>query len=104
MDRIILLLVVTALSLQASAVEKVPADVRAYIEEREGCDHMRGEPPDPRDKQRAKEVSREINELCKGTDRRLAGLKRKYASDQRVMRHLNRFDSNVEPDPDRAPR
>jgi hypothetical protein len=99
MVRKILLLLVASFALQAYATEKLPADVRAFIADREGCDHMRGEIPDPSETQRMKEVSGEIERLCKGTDRRLAGLKKKYASKPRVIRNLNRFETPIEISP-----
>lgn len=39
---------------------------------------------DPSDKQRMREVNREIRKLCTGKDKKLAQLKRKYAK-HRVM-------------------
>lgn len=51
----------------------------------EGCDHFQGEIPDPSDKQRMREVNREIRKLCTGKDKKLAQLKRKYANKHRVM-------------------
>jgi hypothetical protein len=67
-----------------------------FIDRREGCDHMRGEMPDPGEKRHTKEVSREIEKLCKGTDKRLAQLKKKYASDVLVIRRLNEFEGIIE--------
>jgi hypothetical protein len=99
MLRKISIVLVASFALHAAATERLPADVRAFIEEREGCDHMRGEIPDASDKQRMREVSREIEKLCKGTDRRLARLKRKYASDRVVTRHLNGFEASIEAAP-----
>jgi hypothetical protein len=92
----ILVIVAVSFALQASANEKLPADVRAFIADREGCDHMRGEIPDPPDPQRMEEVNREIDKLCKGTDRRLAGLKRKYAANRVVAKRLNAFEPRIE--------
>lgn len=79
-----------------AAEEKLPADVAKYVEQREGCDHFRGEVPDPPDAQRMKEIEREILKLCKGTDKTLSKLKRKYAKDQTVMKRLNEFEDNIE--------
>lgn len=92
----ILLPLLASFAFRASAAEKLPADARAFIEKRQGCDHMRGEVPDPTDAQRMREVSREIGKLCKGTDRRLAELKRKYAADRAIMRQLNQFETHIE--------
>jgi hypothetical protein len=97
--RTIILALLSSFSLHVSGAERLPADVRAFIDDREGCDHMRGEIPEPGDKQRMKELGREIDKLCKGTDRRLANLKRKYASDRDVTRRLNGFESSIEAHP-----
>ena len=43
-----------------------------------------------------KEIEREILKLCKGTDKTLSKLKRKYAKDQTVMKRLNEFEDNIE--------
>lgn len=79
-----------------SAAEKLPTDVAKYVEQREGCDHFRGEVPDPPDAQRMREIEREIRELCTGTDKELVKLKRKYAKDQAIMTRLNEFEENIE--------
>lgn len=60
---------------------------------------MRGEVSDPSDKQRMKELNRDINKLCKETDLRLAGLKRKYSANPAVMRGLNQFEVQIEAGP-----
>ncbi len=74
----------------------LPNDVEKFIAKREGCDHMRGEIPEPAQEQRMKEVNREIQRLCKGTDQRLAQLKKKYASHQAVMSRLDEFEPVIE--------
>jgi hypothetical protein len=78
------------------ANEQLPNDVRTFIEKREGCDHMRGEQPDPVDKHRAQQLQRETQKLCKGTDQKLAQLKRKYAKNSSVMQHLDAFEPAIE--------
>jgi len=60
----------------AHAVEHLPKDVSTYIDQREGCYHMTGEIPDPSEKERLREVIREINKQCKGLDKRSCGWKR----------------------------
>ncbi len=79
-----------------AAEAKLPSDVVRYVEQREGCDHFRGEIPDPPDKQRMREIEREIRKLCTGTDKKLAQLKRKYAKNQAVMKRLNEFEEKIE--------
>ena len=81
----------------ASAAEaRLPSDVAKYVEQREGCDHFRGEFPDPPDEQRMKEIEREIRKLCTGTDKKLERLKRKYARNQVVLKRLNEFEEKIE--------
>jgi len=79
-----------------AAEARLPVDVARYVEQREGCEHFRGEIPDPPDKQRMKEIEREIRKLCTGTDKKLQQLKRKYAKNQAVMQRLNEFEENIE--------
>jgi len=81
----------------SAAKERLPADVVKYVEQREGCDHFRGEVPDPPAVQRMKEIEQEIRKLCTGTDKKLNKLKHKYARNQMVMKRLNEFEENVEP-------
>lgn len=81
------------------ADEPLPLDVQRFVGRREGCDHMRGEMPDPGDKQRARAMSREIQKLCAGTDRTLAHLKKRYAKNPGVIRHLEEFESSIEATP-----
>jgi hypothetical protein len=78
------------------ANESIPRDVQRFIDRREGCDHMRGELPDPSEKQRMREVNREIQKLCKGTDKQLIRLKKKYAASPSVTQRLNEFEPGIE--------
>lgn len=52
-----------------AAETRLPADVLNYIGQREGCDHFRGEIPDPPDEQRMKEIEREIASSVKAPTR-----------------------------------
>jgi hypothetical protein len=74
----------------------LPKDVRKFIEKREGCDHTRGEIPEPEQKRKMKDVEREIERLCKGTDKALAQLRSKYASRPEVLRSLDEFEPEIE--------
>lgn len=74
----------------------LPEDVRAFIQRRDSCEHFRGEVPEPTEKRRMKEVVRQINAFCKGTDKALASLKRKYANKTTVMSRLGEYESNIE--------
>ncbi len=83
-------------SAAARADDPLPKDVRDFVFKREGCDHFRGEIPEPRDKRRMREVNRELVELCKGTDKTLAKLKKKYAAKAGIMRQLGEFEEEIE--------
>lgn len=88
----------------ALASAAIPRDVQRFVDKREGCDHMRGEIPEPGDKRRMQEVNREMQKLCKGTDKELAQLKKKYAKNPSVMRRLDEFEPGIEAAPAPAPR
>ncbi|MGF6271687.1 hypothetical protein ABIB38_000029 [Massilia sp. UYP11] len=95
MKTITLLLLLTCLSLHAA--ERMPSDVSAFVERRDACDHFRGEIPEPQDIERMKEVSRQIDKFCRGTDARLARLKKKYGDNPVVLRRLNEYEDQIEP-------
>ncbi|MDK6080517.1 hypothetical protein QPM04_26270, partial [Massilia varians] len=67
--KLVLAILYLGLGSAIAAEVRLPADVAKYVEQREGCDHFRGEIPNPPDEQRMKEVEREIRKLCTGTDR-----------------------------------
>lgn len=93
----IVLVLVLALSYGPSFADgKLPDDVEEFISKREGCDHFRGEVPEPNQRVRMREIEREIRRLCTGTDRELAKLKKKYATEPQIMETLNEFDPAIE--------
>lgn len=78
-----------------------PADVRDFIDMRDACDHWRGEPipehEDDPEEVRKKQIIDAINESCTGTDKRLAALKAAYAKDPRILKLLDEFEPDIEP-------
>jgi hypothetical protein len=96
MKKLLLSVVLELLSVHVGAQETLPKDVERFIEKREGCDHFRGEIPDPEQKPRMREVNREMTRFCSGTDMALFGLKRKYAKDDVVMERLGEFEPHIE--------
>src|SRR5262245_37150097 len=64
----------------AGAAESVrlPAEVAAFLERRESCDHWRGE--FGYDEERQSDIDWAICQACPGTDAQLARLKKKYAA------------------------
>lgn len=80
---------------QASSVAaELPADVSAFKQAREQCDHFRGE--EAYDSKRAAELARKLETYCRGTDGRLAELRKKYADNPRIIAVLAPYESQVE--------
>jgi hypothetical protein len=93
-----------AIALAARAEEPLPPDVRSFVEQRDICDHFRGEPyggPSDREtveqRERREFVIASQQKYCTGTDKRLAELKLKYRDHTKVLDRLNRYDEQVEP-------
>jgi hypothetical protein len=103
MKNVLVCLALLTSALPALAGAPLPRDVQTFVDRREGCNHMRGELPDPAEKQRMKEVNHEIAKLCRGTDKQLAQLKKKYASNATVMQRLNEFEDGIEAGSPAAP-
>ncbi|WP_188578182.1 hypothetical protein [Azorhizobium oxalatiphilum] len=83
-----------AQGLTGAELAALPADVRAFIKRRDGCDHFRGE--EPTDPERAKEINTQLKKLCTGTDAQLARLRLSYATNRAVMRALAPYERKIE--------
>lgn len=90
------LLACVCASLTACAHGSLPADVARFVEQREACEHARGEFPDPPDPERAGEVLKMISEYCTGTDTRLAALRERYVTNAAVTTKLSEYESVIE--------
>lgn len=77
--------------------QRFPTDVTKFVAQRQECDYLRGEIPDPSEKERLEQVIAEINSACRGTDTGLAALKRKYRQNVMVIKELNQFEPQIEP-------
>ncbi|HMN15792.1 MAG TPA: hypothetical protein PKD55_26035 [Bellilinea sp.] len=83
----------------ASGGATLPPEVASYITDRELCEHFRQEPADagtPEQDKRREFVRESIEIYCPGTDRRLAALKRRYASNAAVMSRLAKYENASE--------
>ena len=80
-------------SAQVSA-RHLPADVAAFVERRDSCDHFRDE--EPYDAERAAELKAKLKETCTGSDKELADLRRKYARNRKIMHRLSTYENRVE--------
>ncbi len=72
----------------------LPADVTAFKQKRDACEHWMGE--EGTDAARQQEIADGISENCTGTDAKLAALKEKYAGNDTVQRALADYDSDLE--------
>lgn len=74
------------------------ADVVAFRQRRDECDHFRGE--EPYDAKRAAFLRAALARTCKGTDVELAALRKRYAGNPAALRALAGYEPNVEPPKD----
>jgi hypothetical protein len=78
----------------------LPSDVRAFMDDRDACDHFRGEPwPEGdtgADRERRRELVEAMRTNCAGTDRRLEALLSRYPHDGAVRRTLLGYERNIE--------
>jgi len=72
-----------------------PDEVTRFMVRRDGCEHFLGE--EPYDEDRRAFLNRSIRDLCTGTDKRLATLRKQYAGNPDVIAALAKYE-NVEGD------
>jgi hypothetical protein len=75
--------------------DSLPVDVTQFIENRDTCDHFRGEPYE-HDESRRAFVEKQLNTYCTGTDTELVKLKQRYSDNPPILRRLNSFETCVE--------
>lgn len=71
-----------------------PDEVTAFMVERDGCDHFRGE--HPYDAERRAYLEDSIAQLCAGTDAKLAALRRRYGGNPAVIAALDAYEDRIE--------
>lgn len=94
MNRIVVIAAIGVFWAYSATAAGLPADVRAFMERRDGCDHFRGE--EPYDPAREAEIAAKATKLCTGTDAELARLKRIYAHNPAVKHALAGYESSIE--------
>ena len=98
--RSICLLWVPLIGLAACAISPAPKnstdELATFVEQRDTCDHFRGEPSDTVSEERLKEIADGIRRFCTGTDGRLAELKRRYANNALVLKRLDEYEEFIE--------
>ena len=93
LDRTQVAIVASILPLAAHATA-LPQEVSRYVEERDKCDHFRGE--EPYDSDRKAFLETQMCKYCSGTDVRLDRLKKKYAKRSDVLESLGRYEPHIE--------
>jgi hypothetical protein len=77
-----------------------PPDVRAFLDDRDLCDHFRGEPwPEgdtAEDRERRRQLVEGVRTACAGTDRQLKALLERHRGNAAVMQVLAGFERNIE--------
>lgn len=79
---------------EGQPVASLPAEVLAFRERRDECDHFRGE--DPYDAERGAFLSAALERTCTGTDAELKTLRTRYAADAIVLAALADYEDQAE--------
>lgn len=69
-----------------------PHEVRAFLERYDDCEHWRGEEAPQGDRQRSEEIVQGANRACKGNERRLTELRRRYQNVPAVAAVLSKLE------------
>ena len=72
----------------------LPPAIVAFQKRRDACDHFRGE--EPYDKQRAAFLKAQLAKTCKGSDRALATLRQRFATDPDALAALKGYEDRIE--------
>jgi len=89
-------LAVLGVLLSSCAQTSLPDDVLRFVDRRDTCDHFRGEPIDPPDPERLREVLTMLSEYCTGTDVQLAELRARYHANSAVLTRLSEYETVIE--------
>lgn len=74
--------------------QALPPDVQRFVQQRDLCDHFRGE--EPYDAERRAFLEARMREFCTGSDTKLAALKRKYKRRPQVIAKLGEYEAIIE--------
>lgn len=78
----------------AAPAAALPPAVVTFQKQRDACDHFRGE--EPYDKQRAAFLKAQLAKACKGSDRALAALRKRFAHDPEAISALKGYEDRIE--------
>lgn len=72
----------------------LPPAVIAFQKQRDACDHFRGE--EPYDKQRAAFLKAQLAKTCKGSDKALAALRKRFVNHPQAIAALRDYEARIE--------
>lgn len=72
----------------------LPPAVIAFQQQRDACDHFRGE--EAYDRQRAAFLKAQLAKTCQGSDKALAALRKRFAHDPQASAALRDYDDRIE--------
>ncbi len=72
-----------------SAAGPLPKDVRIFVENAEGCEHMAGEWDGDLPKSRQREITRAIKKYCAPAKRKLPLLTEKYKENPKILKTIS---------------
>ena len=78
----------------AKPAAALPPAVIAFQQQRDACDHFRGE--EPYDRQRAAFLKAQLAKTCQGSDKALAALRKRFARDPQASAALRDYDDRIE--------
>ncbi len=73
-----------------------PDEVEDFVSDRDICDHLRGEIPEPGVSASDGPTIDDITRACAGTDQRLEKLRAKYANDTSIIEALSTYEWPIE--------
>lgn len=96
MKKIFLTSLILFTSQYVYAIKEYPQDLVVFMEQREQCDHLRGEISGDSEIDQDLSLDTQLDQYCKGIDDELTQLKNKYKNDSSIMNKLNSYESNIE--------
>lgn len=83
-----------------AGASELPSEVQSFMDGRDVCDHFRNEPWDsgnePDVTERREFISKNINQFCTGTDKRLVKLRQTYRNNRDVIKRLSDYEDAIE--------
>ncbi|NJM51697.1 MAG: hypothetical protein HC843_13200 [Sphingomonadales bacterium] len=77
-----------------AAKPTLPKDVAQFAEQRDACDHFRGE--EAYDAERATFLTGQIEKNCTGTDKMLQALRQRYKDNAAIIDKLKQYEDVIE--------